>query len=326
MPCGLVVRLAPPRSRGGAYYRVERAAAAAGAAPEGEGSRVLTVVIPVRGGPELLAEQLEALAGQSSEEPWEVVVADDSDPGDARVAEVVARFEGRLPGLRRVPAGAQGAAHARNVGASAASGDKLAFLDADDVAAPGWVAAMADALDRHAVVASRWEFERLNSPEVLAGRAPAQVNGPQRFKRPPFLDHAGGCGLGVRRAAFEAVGGFDESWALLEDTDLTWRLQLAGHDLGFAPDAVVHVRFRSSGLASFKQAYGFGFYNVRLYKEYLPRGMRRIRPSESLARLWGLVRMLPELFSRETRPRYLRTLGHRLGRLAGSLRYGVWGV
>jgi len=286
---------------------------------------VLSVVVPVRGRPELLVEQLEALAAQSAREPWETVVADDSDAGDDEVAQVVARFEGRVPGLRRVPAGGKGAGHARNVGAAAAAGDKLAFLDADDVAAPGWVDAMAAALDRHAVVASRWEFERLNTPETLASRTPAQLDGPQRYRRPPFLDHAGGCGLGVRREAFEAVGGFDERWPLLEDTDLTWRLQLAGYELAFAPDAVVHIRFRS-GLASFTQAYGYGFYNVRLYKEYLPRGMPRIGPLRSLESLWGLVRSLPEVFDREKRPRYVRRLGHRLGRLAGSIRFGVWGV
>ncbi len=322
MPSGPRRAARPAAVAGRAYYRVERAA---GPVPEGEGSRVLSVVVPVRGAPELLAEQLSALAAQSAAEPWEVVVADDSDPGDDGVAAVVARFAGRLPDLRRVPAGAQGAAHARNVGAAAAAGDKLAFLDADDVAAPGWVAAMAAALDRHAVVASRWEFGLLNGPEALASRAPAQLEGPQRYTRPPYLPHAGGCGLGVRRAAFEAVGGFDESWALLEDTDLTWRLQLAGHELAFAPDAVVHIRFRS-GLASFLQAYGYGFYNVRLYKEYLPRGMPRLGPRESLASLWGVLRGLPQLLRREARPRYVRRLGFRLGRLAGSLRFRVWGV
>lgn len=286
---------------------------------------MLSVVVPVRGRPELLVEQLEALAAQAAAGAWELIVADDSEPGDDTIVDVLARFEGRLPGLRRVAAGGKGAAHARNVGAAAATGDKLGFLDADDVAAPGWVAAMAAALDRHAVVASRWEFELLNPPEVLASRAPAQVDGPQRYTRPPFLDHAGGCGLGVRREAFEAAGGFDESWPLLEDTDLSWRLQLAGHELAFAPDAVVHIRFRS-GLASFVQAYGYGFYNVRLYKEYLPRGMPRLGPLRSLQSLWGLVLTLPDLLRRESRTRYVRRLGFRLGRLAGSFRFGVWAV
>ena len=286
---------------------------------------MLSVIIPVRGGPRLLAEQLEALTRQSVAEPWEVIVADDSDPGDDAIARVVAGFEGRLPGLRRVPAGARGAAHARNVGAAEARGDKIAFLDADDVAGDGWVAGMAAALERHPVVASRWEFTRLNSPEVLTSRTPAQLRGPQRYVRPPYLDHAGGCGLGVRREAFEAVGGFDESWTLLEDTDLTWRLQLAGYELGFAPEAVVHIRFRS-GLASFRQAYGYGVYNVRLYKEYRSRGMPPLGPREALWSLYRMFKTLPELLRPETRLRYLRTLGFRLGRFAGSLRYGVWGV
>jgi GT2 family glycosyltransferase len=286
---------------------------------------LLSVVVPVRGRPELLVEQLEALSAQVGADPWELIVADDSDPGDDSIADVLARFEGRIPGLRRVPAGGQGAAHARNVGAAFAAGDKLGFLDADDVAAPGWVAALSAALDEHEVVASRWEFELLNPPEVLASRAPAQVDGLQRYTRPAYLDHAGGCGLGIRRELFEAMSGFDESWPLLEDTDLCWRLQLAGHRIAFAPDAVVHIRFRS-GAASFWQAYGYGFYNVRLYKEYVPRGMPRLGPLKSLRSLWGLVLTAPEALRKGSRARYMRRLGFRLGRLAGSFRFGVWAV
>src|SRR5690554_5671364 len=314
-----------PRPRRGVASRRARLGGCPDTCRKGVSRSMLSVVVPVRGRPELLVEQLEALAAQAAAGAWELIVADDSEPGDDTIVDVLARFEERLPGLRRVAAGGKGAAHARNVGAAAATGDKLGFLDADDVAAPGWVAAMATALDRHAVVASRWEFELLNPPEVLASRAPAQVDGPQRYTRPPFLDHAGGCGLGVRREAFEAVGGFDESWTLLEDTDLTWRLQLAGYELGFAPEAVVHIRFRS-GLASFRQAYGYGVYNVRLYKEYRSRGMPPLGPREALWSLYRMFKTLPELLRPETRLRYLRTLGFRLGRFAGSLRYGVWGV
>lgn len=287
---------------------------------------MLSVVIPVRGGPRLLAEQLEALTRQSVAEPWEVIVADDSDPGDDAIARVVAGFEGRLPGLRRVPAGARGAAHARNVGAAEARGDKIAFLDADDVAGDGWVAGMAAALERHPVVASRWEFTRLNSPEVLTSRTPAQLRGPQRYVRPPYLDHAGGCGLGVRREAFEAVGGFDESWTLLEDTDLTWRLQLAGYGLAFEPAALVHIRFRATTQGSASQAFGYGKYNVLLYKRYRTRGMPKLSVLDGLFTLWRQVKHLRWLFSPADRARYVRSLAFALGRIGGSITFMVWGL
>ena len=50
---------------------------------------------------------------------------------------------------------------------------------------------------------------------------------------------SGACLL-VRREAFEAVGGFDESYFMyFEDTDLCERLSIAGWDVVYAPSAVV---------------------------------------------------------------------------------------
>lgn len=55
-----------------------------------------------------------------------------------------------------------------------------------------------------------------------------------------------------RRAAFVAVGGFDESFfCYYEDTDLAFRLRLTGHGCFYVPDAVVrHVGSATTGLLS----------------------------------------------------------------------------
>ena len=58
---------------------------------------------------------------------------------------------------------------------------------------------------------------------------------------------SGACFL-VRRTAFEAVGGFDESYFMYaEDVDLCWRLGLAGWRVAYAPTAeVTHLQGRST--------------------------------------------------------------------------------
>lgn len=282
----------------------------------------LSVIIPCLDAGATIGEQLEALARQEWSGRWEVIVADNGSRDDT--LEVVERYRDRLPALRVIDASrVRGAAHARNAGAKAARAQKLAFVDADDVVAPGWVAAVAGALDRHELVASRWDTELLNTPEVRSTRRNGQADGLQAYKYPQFLPHAGGCGLAVRRSAHEAVGGFDETLPCLEDTDYCWRVQLSGRELAFAPDALVHIRFRATASASFQQAVQYGRANVRLHKIYRSHGMPSLSWRSGLGAWLKLARQglyLPR--SRRTAA-WLRQLGWRLGRLIGSIRYRI---
>src|SRR5215204_14430 len=105
----------------------------------------LTVVIPALDAADEIAGQLDALAAQEWDEPWEVVVADNGSTDGTRA--VVERYAGRLPGLRVVDASEPaGQAHALNSGVESAGAEAVAFCDTDDEAAPGWVAAMGEAL------------------------------------------------------------------------------------------------------------------------------------------------------------------------------------
>lgn len=71
------------------------------------------------------------------------------------------------------------------------------------------------------------------------------------------------------RVLHEAVGGFDESLPYLHDTDYCWRIQLAGTELHFVPEAVVHIRTRHTLPGIFRQARNWAEYNVLMYKRYL---------------------------------------------------------
>lgn len=288
---------------------------------------MISVIIPCRSGVGLLLEQLSALEGSRCDEQWEVIVVDNGFSRAEQVGDRLDRFAGTLPGFRVIAAHeGTGAGYARNVGVAASRGDKVAFLDADDVAAPGWLQAMATALDREAVVASRWDIDTLNPPDVRATRKNGQESGVRRYLHPPFLDHAGGCGLGVRREAFDKVGGFDEQFLLLEDTDLCWRLQLAGYSLSFEPAAVVQIRFRPTSRGSFRQAYGYGKYNVLLYKAYRGRGMPRLTVETGLRSLGAVFMSSVQLLNPRSRQKFLRTLGFQLGRIGGSIAYVIWGI
>ncbi|RDI00068.1 GT2 family glycosyltransferase [Curtobacterium sp. AG1037] len=64
----------------------------------------------------------------------------------------------------------------------------------------------------------------------------------------PLFGFSGGAAF-LRRAALEAIGGFDESlFMYYEDLDVAWRMRLAGFDVRHAPEAVVvHRHAASSG-------------------------------------------------------------------------------
>jgi GT2 family glycosyltransferase len=71
--------------------------------------------------------------------------------------------------------------------------------------------------------------------------------------RPREVDWAIGAFLLVRRAAWEATGGFDErQWMYAEDLDLGWRLARAGYPTRYEPAAVV----RHAAGAAATQAWG----------------------------------------------------------------------
>jgi GT2 family glycosyltransferase len=184
--------------------------------------------------------------------------------------------------------------------------------------AAGWVEALGAALGEHSLVASRFETARLNPP--WAARPHAQEHGLNPYTYPPFLPHAGGSGLGVRRALFIALGGFAEDLPALEDTDLCWRAQLAGERLVWVPAAVVHISLRQDLAGSFRQLALYGRYNVRLDRRYRDRGMPRLPLTAGLARWARLVVTAPRLLAgRRARHEWVAQLGWRLGRLAGCV-------
>lgn len=287
----------------------------------------LSVIIPCYNAADTLGEQLDALVAQEWDQPWEVIIADNGSKDASR--QVAEGYLGRLPNLRIVDASARkGGAFARNEAARQARGESLAFVDADDVVAPGWVAAIGAALERHTFVASRFDIERLNSDSWISRtRRNPQQDGLQRIGYPPHLPHSGGCGLAVKRELHERVGGFDETLLRLMDTDYCFRIQLqCGVELTFVPDATVYVRYRDTLSGMFRQTRERAAYNIYLAERYRPKELPRkpLRAWYSFGRRW--LRhwwRLHKVRSREQFAEWLRVLGWHIGLIQGSLKLRV---
>ena len=60
-------------------------------------------------------------------------------------------------------------------------------------------------------------------------------------------EHIPGCNFAIRKDVLDALGGFDPQFrAAGDDVDLCWRLQEAGHRIGFNPAAMVWHHRRNS--------------------------------------------------------------------------------
>jgi glycosyltransferase involved in cell wall biosynthesis len=281
----------------------------------------ISVVVPTFDAAATLPRQLEALSKQEYDGTFEVIVADNGST-DGTFA-VAGEFRGRIRHLVLVDASARrGQAYARNAGARVSTGDALLFVDADDEVEPGYVAAMAHALERHEFVAARFDSDALNPGWVRGTRQAFQTDGVSNTFG--FLPFAGGGGLGIRRTVFERVGGFDENyWRSGQDIDFCWRVQTAGALLHFVPDAVARIAWRASLVGLYRQGRHYGRGEVYLYKKYRDAGM----PAQSIGAAVGdwraLARRLPRIRTRAELGSWLRRAGRSVGRVQGSLRHRV---
>jgi GT2 family glycosyltransferase len=313
------------RSRGAAH-RVTGAAGAhrvTGAA--GATRPKLSVILPSRNGAATLPVQLEALARQTWDEPWELLVSDNGSTDET--AEVVGRFHGRIPGLRIVDASARaGLPYASNMAVREARAPALAFCNDDDEVAPGWLSAMGRALARQELVAGRLEHDKLNEEWTVTVRGRPQENGLERWSLGSHLPFGFGCSLGIHRALHDAINGFDEEmFPAGEDVDYCWRAQYEGAKLQFEPDAVTHYRLRGEWSSIYRQGRNYGIGDVLLYRKHRHLGLPKIpHRGRRAARAWlGIGKQFTLASSRVHRGLALWNLGWRTGMLEASVRNRV---
>lgn len=192
----------------------------------------LSVIVPFHDNPGQLELCLNALTAAGG--AHELILVDDAS-GDARAVELAKRAATRYLRLDKN----SGPAVARNLGAKYATGEVLAFVDSDVVVAADTLAQM------RRVLAEDPQAAGLFGSYDDAPASPGFVseyrnllhhwihqNGPREA-----TTWWAGCGA-LRKAAFDEVGGFDESYRRpsIEDIELGMRIKAAGRRLLLAPE------------------------------------------------------------------------------------------
>lgn len=204
-----------------------------------------SIIVPTYNRPDALVRTLDALCALDY-------------PPECR--EVIVVDSGRTPGIEALATarGARYARHldlgvsaARNLGARAARGELLLFVD-DDIVVAGDNLRRHEAIharDERCLVSGHWEFDpalRVRLETTPLGRyrlayedrynLPHGVAGPSERGQVHPLTLAA-ANLSVRRHDFWSLEGFDERFPVgAEDQDLTWRARRAGFTLVYDYD------------------------------------------------------------------------------------------
>jgi len=216
----------------------------------------VSIVIPHWNNVDVLSECLESISNTNFEN-FETIVVDNASTDNS-----VASVRSNYPNVKLIENDKNyGYAGGCNIGAEAASGDFLIFLNNDTVQEKDWISNL---------------IKTINSDDKIAAVQPKILN---YYNRNVF-DYAGGSGghmdiycfpfargrifsfqendegqynnkekcfwssgtcFMVRRELFQKSGGFDESFfAHMEEIDLCWRLYAMGFEVWVEPDSVVY--------------------------------------------------------------------------------------
>ncbi|HYK53149.1 MAG TPA: glycosyltransferase family 2 protein [Candidatus Eremiobacteraceae bacterium] len=180
--------------------------------------------------------------------PFETILVDNASTDGSRE-----RVERDYPWVMVIAAPTNlGYARANNEGARTASGDVFFFLNPDAFVEPGWER-LIERFDDETVGAAGPRIYRGRDGETLdsaggvieyplgdaPGRGYLQRFGPP-YDRAADVAYLSGAALAIRADEFRRLGGFDEDFfCYYEETDLCWRLRMAGKRCVYEPGAIV---------------------------------------------------------------------------------------
>jgi O-antigen biosynthesis protein len=184
---------------------------------------------------------------------YEVIVVND---GSTDATDEITRDYGFL----LISTENRGLASARNAGLAAATGEIVAYIDADASPDPHWLSHLATSF----LKSSHVGVGGPNIPPPGDGRtAECVANAPggpiHVLLSDRLAEHIPGCNMAFWKKSLDAIGGFDPQFRIAgDDVDICWRLQQEGWTVGFSPGAVVWHHRRDTVRGYLRQQFEYG--------------------------------------------------------------------
>ena len=285
----------------------------------------VSVVVCAYNAADTLEDNLRSLE-QLTYPDFEIILVNDGSKD--RTSEIGHRFAN----VRVIDTSNAGLSAARNVGLAEATGEIVAYTDADTRVDRDWLTFLVQPFLTSDVVGS-------GGPNVVpADDAPIA----QCIARAPggpthvllddrIAEHVPGCNMAFRRDALLAIDGFNPIYLRAgDDVDVCWRLQARGWKIGFASSALVWHHHRSSVKAYWRQQVGYGEGETWLMAHHpekfldgrmLWRG-RIYSPLPFVRSLWG-TRINAGVWGTAAFPSVYRTDVHPFAFLPNSIKWQV---
>lgn len=200
----------------------------------------ISCIIPTCGRPALLTEALNSVLNQTVQ-PFEIILVDNGKnkvflPAEISDKVIIKRTEPLI-----------GAARARNLGAKAAQGDFLAFLDDDDCWNPRYLERVIPVIKNGAqCIYGRLDLRQ--GEKIMPFKNPLdKINLKNLLISNPGV---GGPNIVIEKRLFDEIGGYDETLAVSEDKSLAIEMLKRGVRIEVLPENEVVVRSTQQGLSS----------------------------------------------------------------------------
>jgi len=208
----------------------------------------ISIIIPAHNAERYLGPALDSVRAQTRAD-WAAIVVDDGSTDGTQGVAGRYLIDERFQLIQQAQAGPSAA---RNAGLAQASGEYVAFLDADDVWRPAYLERMTAALEARPEAAAAgcgWQYLDMDGrplpQQVVISAAETRRLGETLQWQNPLIPS----GLVARRSAAQACGEFDTDLRGVEDWDYAWRLAQMGPLAGVA-EALVLYRTHPAGLSA----------------------------------------------------------------------------